>query len=34
MYVIMPLIEIVGQHMATFQEFPPRQESGSFTPKQ
>ncbi|MEE4108809.1 MAG: arylsulfatase [Halieaceae bacterium] len=34
MYVITPLLEIVGQHMATFKAFPPRQESGSFTPKQ
>ncbi len=34
MYVVMPLMEIVGTHMETFKAFPPRQESGSFTPKQ
>jgi arylsulfatase len=34
MYVVMPLMEIVGKHMDTFEAFPPRQESGSFTPKQ
>jgi hypothetical protein len=34
MYVVMPLIEIVATHMETFKAFPPRQESGSFTPKQ
>ena len=34
MYVITPLVELVGQHMATFKDFPPRQEAGSFTPKQ
>ncbi len=34
MHVIMPLVELVGEHMATFEDFPPRQASGSFTPKQ
>jgi hypothetical protein len=34
MYLITPLIEIVGRHMETFKAFPPRQASGSFTPKQ
>ncbi len=34
MYVVMPLMEIVATHMETFKAFPPRQESGSFTPKQ
>ena len=34
MFVIAPTVAIVGKHMATYEEFPPRQESGSFTPKQ
>ncbi|WP_242631193.1 arylsulfatase [Rubinisphaera italica] len=34
MYVMVPLKDIVGEFMATFKEFPPRQEGGSFTPKQ
>jgi len=34
MYVLVPLKDLVSQHMATFKEFPPRQESGSFTPRQ
>ncbi|MHA3978049.1 hypothetical protein ACW9UR_10230 [Halovulum sp. GXIMD14794] len=34
MYVFVPLQDLVGAFMATFEESPPRQESGSFTPKQ
>ena len=30
-YVIYPLGDVVGQFLATFQEFPPRQEAASFT---
>ncbi len=34
MFVMAPFTEIVQQHMATFQAYPQRQASGSFTPKQ
>jgi arylsulfatase len=34
MYVMVPLKDLVGGFMATFKEFPPRQEGGSFTPRQ
>jgi arylsulfatase len=34
MYVMVPLQNLVAEHMKTFQEFPVRQEPGSFTPKQ
>ena len=34
MYAFVPLGGIVAEHMATYEEFPPRQEPGSFTPKQ
>lgn len=34
MYVMVPLQELVAEHVKTFQQFPPRQEPGSFTPKQ
>ncbi|XZE56982.1 arylsulfatase [Planctomycetaceae bacterium SH139] len=34
MYVLVPVKNLVGKFMATFEEFPPRQEAGSFTPKQ
>ncbi|MBE3637220.1 arylsulfatase [Mangrovicoccus algicola] len=34
MFAIAPTVEIVKEHMATFEDYPPRQESGSFTPKQ
>ncbi|MDS9470188.1 arylsulfatase [Paracoccus sp. MBLB3053] len=34
MFVIAPTVAIVKEHMATYEKFPPRQESGSFTPKQ
>ncbi|MCH5599313.1 sulfatase-like hydrolase/transferase [Niabella ginsengisoli] len=34
MYAFNPLKDIVGNFMATFKEFPSRQEPGSFTPKQ
>ena len=30
-FVLLPAAEFVGQFLATFQEFPPRQEPGSFT---
>jgi arylsulfatase len=30
-FVLLPAAEYVGQFLATFQEFPPRQEPGSFT---
>ena len=30
-YIIYPLGEVVGEFLATFQEFPPRQEAASFT---
>ena len=33
MYAFVPLQGLVGNFMATFKEFPPRQESGSFTPR-
>jgi arylsulfatase A-like enzyme len=32
MYAMVPVKELVGKFMATFKEFPPRQEGGSFTP--
>jgi arylsulfatase len=31
MFVLLPAQQIVGQHLATFQEFPPRQRPGSFS---
>jgi arylsulfatase len=34
MYVMVPLGDLVKNFMATFEEFPTRQEPGSFTPKQ
>jgi arylsulfatase A-like enzyme len=34
MFAMVPVKELVAKHAATFQAFPPRQESGSFTPKQ
>ncbi len=34
MFVVAPTIEIVGKHLATFEQFPPRQVPGSFTPRQ
>lgn len=34
MFLISPLVEVVGKHMATYKDFPPRQESASFTAKQ
>ncbi|WP_434219187.1 arylsulfatase [Biformimicrobium ophioploci] len=34
MFVMVPLKDLVGKFMATFEKFPPRQESGSFTPRQ
>ncbi|GJL80533.1 MAG: arylsulfatase [marine bacterium B5-7] len=34
MFAVAPLVNFVAEHMKTFVEFPPRQESGSFTPKQ
>jgi arylsulfatase A-like enzyme len=34
MFVMVPLKNLVGKFMATFKEFPPRQEAGSFTPRQ
>jgi arylsulfatase len=30
---MVPLKDLVGKHAATFKAFPPRQESGSFTPR-
>ncbi|MCO8122820.1 arylsulfatase [Stieleria sp. TO1_6] len=34
MFTMVPLKNLVADFMATFNEFPPRQESGSFTPRQ
>ncbi|WP_020208549.1 arylsulfatase [Gilvimarinus chinensis] len=34
MYAFVPLQNLVKNFMATFEEYPPRQEGGSFTPKQ
>jgi arylsulfatase len=34
MYAIGPTVTIVQEHMATYEDYPPRQEAGSFTPKQ
>ncbi len=34
MFVMVPLKDLVGNFMATFKDFPPRQESGRFTPQQ
>lgn len=34
MFAIGPTVQIVAEHMATYEEFPPRQEGGGFTPKQ
>jgi arylsulfatase len=33
-WVFVPAQSIVGQHLATFQEFPPRQRPGSFSVQQ
>ncbi|QDS89776.1 Sulfatase [Rosistilla ulvae] len=33
-YVMVPVKALVADLMETFKDFPPRQESGSFTPKQ
>ena len=33
-FVLVPVQAIVGQFLATFQEYPPRQKPGSFTVKQ
>ena len=33
-FVLVPAQAIVGQHLATFQEFPPRQKPGSFSVNQ
>jgi arylsulfatase len=33
MYAIGPTVAIVQEHMATYEDYPPRQEAGSFTPK-
>jgi arylsulfatase len=29
-YAILPFVGFVGQHLATYKEFPPRQEAGTF----
>ena len=34
MFIMVPLKDLVTKHMDTYKEFPPRQEGGSFTPKQ
>ncbi|QGJ68777.1 Choline-sulfatase [Planctomycetales bacterium 10988] len=34
MYIMVPLKDLVAEYMATYKEFPPRQEGGSFTPRQ
>lgn len=34
MYVMVPVKNLVADFMGTFKDFPPQQESGSFTPKQ
>ncbi len=34
MYVLVPVKNFIGEFLGTFKDFPPRQESGSFTPKQ
>ncbi|MGQ7246718.1 arylsulfatase [Halomonas sp. V046] len=34
MYAIGPTVAIVQDHMESYEEYPPRQEAGSFTPKQ
>lgn len=34
MFAIAPTVAIVKDHMETFKSYPPRQEAGSFTPKQ
>lgn len=34
MFVIAPTVAVVQEHLETFQDYPPRQESGRFTPKQ
>ena len=34
MFVIAPTVALVKTHMATYEDYPPRQEAGSFTPKQ
>jgi arylsulfatase len=34
MFIMVPLKDLVGQHVATFKAFPPRQEGGSFTLRQ
>ena len=32
MYAMVPVKDLAGKFMATFKDFPPRQEGGSFTP--
>ncbi|EDY39174.1 sulfatase family protein [Cyanobium sp. PCC 7001] len=34
MFAMVPLKDLVSNFMATFKEYPPRQEAGSFTPRQ
>ena len=29
-YLVLPAVDYVAQHLATYQQFPPRQEAGSF----
>ncbi len=29
-FLVLPAVDYVAQHLATYQEFPPRQEPGSF----
>jgi hypothetical protein len=34
LFLLVPAQAIVGQHLATFREFPPRQKPGSFSVEQ
>ena len=34
MFAIAPTVGLVAEHMKTYEDYPPRQEAGSFTPKQ
>jgi len=34
MFFVAPTVAIVREHMATYEDYPPRQTTGSFTPRQ
>jgi len=34
MFFVAPTVAIVREHVATYEDYPPRQTTGSFTPRQ